>query len=189
MNNGTLNKFLIERKKELLKELDAIDVLIDASDSKDVYSEVVKLLSERITFTPQGSTRAETKILEPKDVDISIGMAASQVKFYGGGKMIPIVRKAENTTWKYYLVEVIKRLEGSCKTNDIAEVMIYSIKDLSFVRARQIAADLLPELVNDGLLEVEKGGSKKEGHTYMVKGHKLKIVRDYIKQISTQKDA
>ncbi len=189
MNNETLNKLLLERKKELLKELEAIDILIDASDSKDVFSEVVKLLSGANTFIHHGSVATNTKVLESKDVDTTITIDASKAKFYGGRRAIPIVRKAENTTWKSYLVEVIKRLEGSCKTNDIAEVMIYSIKDLSFVRARQIASDLLPELVNDDLLEVEKGGSKKEGHTYMIKGHKLNIVKDYIKQISIHKDA
>lgn len=189
MNNETLNKILLERKKELLKELEAIDIIIDATDSKDVYSEIVKLISVPPTIIPQGSISLGTKILEHNDADFQVSFDHLKHKFYGGGKMIPIVRKVENVTWKSYLIEVIKKLDGSAKTNDIAEVMIYSIKDLSFVRARQIAADLLPELVNDGLLDVEKGNSKKEGHTYMIKGYKLNIVDEYIKKISTQKDA
>ncbi len=188
MNDETLNKYLLKRKKELLMELEAVEILIDASHSKDVYSEIVKLLIDTAYFTSQGSIQIDTKVIEPKDIDV-VGIKASKHKFYGGGRMIPIVRKTEKATWKEYLIEVLRRLEGRSKTNDIAEVMINSIKDLSFVRARQIAADLLPELVIEGLLDIEKGNSKKEGHTYIVKDYKLNRVKDYIKQLSTHKDA
>jgi hypothetical protein len=189
MDNETLNKFLKERKDILLKELEAIDVLLVAVDSKDVYSDIVNILIESAVATPQGSIAIDTKVIEPKEIDFTVGMKHSKTKWYGGGRMIPIVRKPEKCTWKEYLVEVIKRLDGKGKTNEIAEVMINSVNDLSFVKARQIAADLLPELVEEGLLNVEKGNSKKEGHTYMLKEYKLNKVKDYIKQLSIQKDA
>lgn len=178
MKNEVLNKLLTERKKEILKELEAIDILIDATDSNVFYEEFYSKFFQDDYSNHMNVIKSGLCSLSNKINDNMI--------YYGGGKTIPYVKKDDNSTWKEYLLEVLKELKGNAKTNDIAEVLILSNKDLSFVKARQIAADLLPELVEEGLIEVEKGGSRKEGHTYMLKNNRKFNIDEMIKKIASK---
>lgn len=175
MDKLKLNKLLEDRRNELLKELESIEVILNAKDS---YFDINYLFPYFKPPELKGCVNLGTEINYLGDIDFNSNI--SRYKYFGGGKVIPIVEKDSNTTWKSYLIDVIRRLNGTAKTNEIAEVMINSINELSFVKARQIAADLLPELVLEGKLEVEKGTSRKEGHTYKLK---TGIYADILNQI------
>lgn len=192
MLNKELHKLLNKRRDELLEELNAIDVVL-ASDKSDVHNSLfkyyvnegsnwidgTKIYTDYLRFIVSPNDNKNWNKLhtdgEQDEVLCKLNACWADLKSNNFGTVIPVVPKDEESTWKEYLRVVIERLGGKARTGDVANVMINSIKDLSFVRARQIASDLLPELVGDGKLEIVRGESRKEGNTYIVPRREYKI--------------
>ena len=191
MPNKELIKILKERREELLKELDAIDTLITSESNNGTIDTYLRVLDG---FLSKEQHRKEVEeyfdnVFKHSDKGyeavrntfVSYGKDDPKNYFlwfqhYAGNKF----PKPEDRTWKNYLIDVILELGGEAKTSDIANFIILNNKDLNFSKARQVAADLLPELVDKGLLKVEKGDSKKEGHLYKIGDIGLKPVPTFV---------
>jgi hypothetical protein len=177
MPNKELHNILIERRKKLHKELELLDKLIESDTDKNLL-DVYRAVIDGILESDKPNTRIESKTytIDSKSLKLWERSNANDYIFWfkhHGDNKLP---KKEDRTWKNYLIDVILELGGEARTSDIANFIILNNKDLTFAKARQIAADLLPELVEKGSLTVEKGDSKKEGHLYKIGDIGLKPV-------------
>lgn len=203
MLSNELNKILLIRRKELLKQLESLDALIDATDDQDFYKLLTNSYLNQICGSKALDVKAEDSdsckfINEGSTSKITMkhcNVAKEEISnpnyfntwFVSGTKRK--LTKTTDKTWKAYLLDVIENLGGESKTSTIAKFIINNNDNLTFVQARQIAADILPELVKDGYLEVEKGDSKKEGHIYRSRAVNIKDWIKKYKNESTHKDA
>lgn len=137
MITDELRELLIEKKKDLIKELNAINVLLGEDEIvlSDFSNNVKNLL-----------------IIEESDEVPKFNVSA----------------KSNNETWKDYIYKIANLLKYNIKTNQIADVILKSNKNVTPARAKQVSADKILELVNEGKVKVYKGVSKKEGYTYEV---------------------
>jgi predicted glycosyltransferase len=179
MPNKELIKILKERQGELLKELDAINTMLTSKSDKEIVDTYLKVFDgllekeqhrkEIEEYFDNVFKHTDKNYIDTRDTGTSwVKSNANNYIFWfkhHGENKLP---KKEDRTWKNYLIDVILELGGQARTSDIANFIILNNKELTFSKARQIAADLLPELVEKGLLNVEKGDSKKEGHLYKI---------------------
>jgi hypothetical protein len=176
------SKDIIELLKKRLddnhKESEAITAFLKLVEKEDdiVYDRDVDIFEKIIKYCNEQTHKGWKKKFEnvlsiqKETAQPTVTLRVGDHKFYGGGRGIPILPpKSETITWKKYLLGVIEMLGGEGKTNDIANAIILSNKDITYTKARQTAADMLPELVDEGKLFVIKGESRKEGNTYSLK--------------------
>ena len=179
MTDKEFNNILFKRRESLKKEIEFIDGILNLESSQEFETSLCSFIgrnqnsiADELRLTINGDKvclHSHNESLSSKH----LSNLSTKVRYYGGGVAVPIdvhfKGKDKDTTWKNYLLDVIEKLGGEAKTSDIAYTIIQANKDLSFIQARQTAADILPELVKEGKLDIKKGESKKEGNLYTLK--------------------
>lgn len=139
MVTDELKKLLLEKKIDLIKELDAINVLLGFDNI------VVK--------EEKNTPKLETRVFSSAVNNIS-------------KKIEP---KNDNEIWKDYILKVMKIIGGRMKSRDIADaIFIANQKNVTKERVFSVTRDKLAELVNDEKVIVEVGLSRKIGNIYEV---------------------
>jgi len=138
MVTDELKILLLEKKADLIKELNAIDVLLGLNNVK--VNEQAK------------PAKLETRVF------------SSAVN----NRSINIKSKTEIDTWKEYIFSVMKSIGGKLKSKDIADAILNANKDVSKERVYSVTRDKISELVKEGRVVVKVGLSRKIGNVYEV---------------------
>jgi hypothetical protein len=146
MINDELKVLLEAKRKDLIKELTAIDVLLGNNDGNIYLQSNVKNI--------EGKAEVIEHKIEHKD------------EFRVDGIKMP--SRGESEIWKDYIYKILKLRGTELKTNQIADIIIKANANVAPARAKQVTADKLLELVNDGKVKVTKGASRKIGYIYEV---------------------
>lgn len=136
MITDELKTLLLEKRLDLVKELNAIDVLLGF---------------DNIKLTEQNSSlKVETNIFPSAVNDNSKNIKS----------------KTDVETWKDYVFYVIKSIGGKLKSKDIADAILNANSNVSKERVFSVTRDKLAELVKEEKINVEAGLSRKLGNTY-----------------------
>lgn len=146
MINDELKVLLEAKRKDLIKELTAIDVLLGNNDGSIYLQSDVK------------NTESKVAVVESK-VEVNDEFRVDDIK-------MPL--KGDSEIWKDYIYKILKLRGSELKTKQIADLIIKANAKVAPARAKQVTADKLLELVNDGKVKVTKGASRKEGYIYEV---------------------
>lgn len=139
MVTDELKKLLLEKKVDLIKELDAINVLLGYDN---IIAKEEKSTSKLETRTFSSAVNNISKSIEPKN---------------------------DNETWKDYIFKVMKIIGGRLKSKDIADAIFNANqKYVTKERVFSVTRDKLGELVKDEKVVVEIGLSRKIGNIYEV---------------------
>ena len=139
MITDELKKLLLEKKIDLIKELDAINVLLGFDNIVVKEEKNTPKLETRVFSSAVNNT---SKNIEPKN---------------------------DNEIWKDYILKVMKKIGGRMKSRDIAEaIFTANQKSVTKERVFSVTRDKLGELVNDEKVVVEIGLSRKIGNIYEV---------------------
>jgi hypothetical protein len=136
MITDELKTLLLEKRLDLVKELNAIDVLLGFDNIK---------ASEQ-----NSSLKVETNIFPSAVNDNSKNIKS----------------KTDVETWKDYIFYVMKSIGGKLKSKDIAEVIFSSNSNITKERVYSVTRDKLAELVKEEKITVEVGLSRKVGNIY-----------------------
>lgn len=133
-----LKTLLLEKRDDLIKELNAIDVLLGLNDFTFNKQKITSKLETR-TFS--SAVNENSKGLKPKrDVE----------------------------TWKEYILSVMKSIGGKLKSKDIADAILIANKNVSKERVFSVTRDKLAELVKEERVVAKVGVSRKVGNIYEV---------------------
>lgn len=112
------------------------------------------LLINRKTFVSNGNSNENKNIIQidtiPKDIS----------KY----------NKPKGTmTWNEYILDILEYFGGRAKTDEIRNIVHNSNSDMSLDEARKQTSKQLSKMISNNVLDVEKGLSKKQGYTYILK--------------------
>jgi hypothetical protein len=139
MVTDELKKLLLEKKIDLIKELDAINVLLGFDNIAVKEEKSTSKLEARIFSSAVNNI---SKNIEPKN---------------------------DNEIWKDYILKVMKIIGGRMKSRDIADAIFNANqKNATKERVFSVTRDKLGELVKDEKVIVEIGFSRKIGNIYEV---------------------
>ena len=136
-------RILLEAKrKELILELNAIEILLGINEGKKFF---------------------EDKKVEEIDVDEErfSELMDDQYKINYRFKS-----KTESITWKDYIFNIIEVLKYNVRSHQVAEIIVKYNENIPPERAKQITSDRISELLKEGKVKAIKGNSRKIGYIY-----------------------
>ena len=162
MNQKEFIKVLENYREEKVREINLIDALLEQIKKESLNDAITSIWSFLLNDNDSLSFKGRNNCMSVnyKSNNFSLNTAIWNINH--------ILPKSEEKTWKEYLMYILEQFDKEAKTSDIAKLIIQANKDLTFNKARQTAADILPELVKDNKVEVIKGDSRKEGNTYQI---------------------
>lgn len=139
MITDELKTLLLEKRLDLIKELNAIDVLLGFDNTK--------VIEQKSTLN------VETNIFPS-----AVNETSKKVK-----------SKTDTETWKDYIFNVMKSIGGKLKSKDIADAIFKANNNtVTKERVFSVTRDKLAELVKEEKIAVEVGFSRKVGNIYEV---------------------
>lgn len=139
MITDELRTLLLEKRLDLVKELNAIDVLLGFDNA--------------IVIEQKSILNVETNVFAS-----AVNETSKKVK-----------SKTDAETWKDYIFNVMKSIGGKLKSKDIADVIFSANSNVvTKERVFSVTRDKLAELVKEEKIAVEVGLSRKIGNIYEV---------------------
>jgi hypothetical protein len=138
MVSDELKTLLLAKKADLIKELNAINILLGHKEVEEKIQNVTTQLETRI-FSSAVNNRSTT-----------------------------IKAKSDFETWKEYIFVVMKSIGGKLKSKEIADAILSVNSNTSKERVYSITRDKLAELVKEGRIDSTVGSSRKVGNVYEV---------------------
>ena len=164
MNQKEFKKVLEKYRSDKAREIDLIDALLEHVKNENLNDSLESICS----FWSKDNSLLWMKSLDNNCKSNNFkhqGSYSINTYLWNIDHLYP---KSDDMTWKEYLMYILQQFDKEAKTSDIAKLIIQANRDLTFNKARQTAADILPELVKDNKVEVIKGDSRKEGNSYQL---------------------
>lgn len=139
MITDELKTLLLEKRLDLVKELNAIDVLLGFDNAK--ATEQNSILKVEANIFPSAVNDSPRRVKSKTDAE----------------------------TWKDYIFNVMKSIGGKLKSKDIADAIFNANNNIvTKERVFSVTRDKLAELVKEERIAVEIGLSRKIGNIYEV---------------------
>lgn len=140
MLTDELRILLEAKRKELILELNSIEILLGINEGKNYFV---------------------GKKIEDVDVKNFTELLDDEYKLNYRFK-----KKSDSITWKDYIFNIVEVLKYNVRSNQVAEIVAKYNESVSPSRAKQIASDRISDLLKEGKIKATKGNSRKEGYIY-----------------------